>query len=190
MLASGAYQPLDYNGNGMHLGEGSCYFFVEPTDSALERDACIYANIVGYKQNFCPTKANRVISATKCIAQALDSASLSPGQIDLVILSGIGSAGSDIVEISAISNVFNTSQPYITTNHSNIGNTLGAAGAFNILEGLLSIRNNEICPICNLTNPLDHSLNYVTNVIRSEVKNVLITSFDEENNVCLILSKT
>lgn len=182
-------RPFDKNGNGMILGEGACYFTLENNQIARNKESKVYANIINYSYNFNKDKNKTKESIIDCIEDALNINGIDfKDKVDLVIADGCGITENDTNIALAIKECFKQ-QPYVTSNKASIGHTLGASGAFNLLEGVLSIKNQAIMPIQNLLSPIV-PLNFVTEPTSTKINYVLITSFDADgNNACILIEK-
>lgn len=182
-------RPFDEKRNGMMLGEGACYFALESTESAQKRQVPVYAEIINYSYNYNPEEDNTFESFIDCMQQALIvNGEKYNDKIDLIVADGCGDLQLDMVVAKAIQATFNHN-PFITSNKGCIGHTLGASGAFNLLDGVLCIQNQAVLPVQNLFDPI-LPLNFVTEFKETTIKNVLITSFDPDgNNACVLLRK-
>ena len=151
--------PFDENTKGMMTGEGAAMLVLERLDSALERGAHIYAEIMGYGIS-CDAyhitaphpKSRGLITA---INKALKNSNLKPTQIDSIIAHGTGTPSNDIAELQAISNVFHEKLDDlpVTALKSMLGHTLGASSAIEALTNALVVSNNRIPPTINYKTP-------------------------------------
>lgn len=182
-------RPFDKARNGTILGEGACYFAIETIESAQNRKVPVYAQIKNYACNYSPDEKMAFETFCKCMQDSVTSEeSKERENIDLIIADGSGDPKYDQLQAEAIRQTFG-SIPYVTSNKGSIGHTLGASGAFNILDGILSIKNQGILPVQNLNDP-EVNLNYVTKYIEAKINTVLVTSFDPYgNNACILLQK-
>ena len=179
-------KPFDKNANGTILGEGAAYFALEEVEQAKERNARVYAEIISYNQVF----ANKITKSeiVELIQKTRNVNNDEETKIDLVVCDGSGNKEWDELQAAAIQECFQ-SEPYVTSNKESIGHTLGASGAFNVLEAVLSITNNEIAPIFKLQEPAVH-LNYVDKVTSADIQKAMVLSFDPAGNLaCMIIKK-
>lgn len=183
--------PFDRGRNGIILGEGACFFVLETCESAMKRNAHIYAQIAGYRSNYCDDgERNRVDALSRCIRNALiiDDRDMAT-EIDVVVSDGSGHKINDSIEAESIQTVFQKRSPIILSNKANAGHALGASGAFNLCVALLSISRGEIPPVKNLFDP-EYSLNFARQRMKREVNNVLVNSIDfNGNNASLCITK-
>ena len=193
-----ASRPFERDRDGMVLSEGAGVLVLEEMKHAVNRDARIYGEIVGYgvtadaysMQTLDPTGG----SAANAILQALKVARLNIEEIDYICAHAVGSHRGDRKETNAIKKAFKDGAKNIPISSikSMVGHPFGAAGALQANTGLLVINNGIIPPTINYegTDP-ECDLDYVPNVARSKkVKTVLINSFGMGgNNASLIFRK-
>ena len=101
-------QPFDKNRKGMLVGEGAGILVLEPIESALERKANIYAEILGYGIS-CDAyhmTASHVEGIEKVIRKALKEADIRKEEVDYINAHGTGTQSNDKTECAAIRNVF------------------------------------------------------------------------------------
>ena len=165
-----ASRPFDKDRDGFVLGEGASMMFLESLDSARERGAKIYGEIVGYGFSAdayhitAPDPdGNGVILA---LNSALDMAGISPQDVDHINMHGTSTPLGDIAETNSIKKVFGDHAYKINCNStkSMTGHMLGAAGAAESLATLLAVYHDEVPPTINQENPdPDCDLNYTPN---------------------------
>jgi len=127
---------------------------------------------------------------------ALKDAEVSPEEIHLINSHSTSTPIGDANEAKAIMEVFGqgSNGPLVTANKSQIGHSLGAAGAIEAVLTVLSIRNSIVPPISNLEHPSEEckGLNYVRGQSTlSPINSAISNSFGfGGTNACLILRKT
>lgn len=178
--------PFDSHGKGLVLGEGSCYFVLETYENAQKRKADIYGEIVSYHYVFSDKKTKQKDDFVHCINECLTGNR--DNKIDLIICDGWGDKTYDKIQADAISEVIGKDDTYVISNKGCIGHTLGVSGAFNTLEGLLSLKNNGIAPVHHLTHT-KFKLNFPREYIEKDLQTVLITSYDPQGNMAAMLIK-
>src|SRR4030066_763773 len=97
-------QPFDKNRKGMLVGEGAGILVLEAIESALERKANIYAEILGYGIS-CDAHhmtASHVEGLEKVIRKALKEADIQKEEEDYINAHGTGTPGNDKIECTAI----------------------------------------------------------------------------------------
>jgi 3-oxoacyl-[acyl-carrier-protein] synthase II len=172
-----ASRPFDKDRDGFVLGEGASMMFLESLDSALERGARIYGEIVGYgftadayHITAPDPNGNGVILA---INNALKMAGIKPEDVDHINMHGTSTPLGDIAETNSIKKVFGDHAYKINLNStkSMTGHMLGAAGAAESVATLLAIYHGTVPPTINNDNPdPECDLNYTPN--EAEVRNI------------------
>ncbi|MCC5940072.1 MAG: beta-ketoacyl-ACP synthase II, partial [Balneolaceae bacterium] len=165
-----ASRPFDKDRDGFVLGEGSAMFILESLDSALERGARIYGEIVGYGFSAdayhitAPDPdGNGVILAMN---NALKMAGITSNDIEHINMHGTSTPLGDIAETNSIKKVFGKHAYDINLNStkSMTGHMLGAAGAAEAIATLLAIYHSTIPPTINQETPdPECDLNYTPN---------------------------
>ncbi|WP_406724654.1 beta-ketoacyl-[acyl-carrier-protein] synthase family protein [Streptomyces sp. GD-15H] len=143
-------RPFDADRKGILTGEGAGVLVLERLESALERGATIYAEVLGYGLNcdahhqVAPNRA----SVARCMEIALDNAGVKPAEVDLISAHGTGTKANDITEAGAIREVFGT-PPRTVSMKSMLGHSMGAASALGAIGCALAIANRFIPPTIN-----------------------------------------
>lgn len=126
---------------------------------------------------------------------ALKDAGISPEEVNLINCHATSTPRGDTNEAMAIMSVFgkDNGSPMITANKSQIGHTLGAAGAIEAVFTVLSVKGNVVPPILNLDNPSEDclGLNYASSQAKETVVNIAVSnSFGfAGTNGCLVFGK-
>ena len=150
-----ASRPFDRDRDGFVLGEGSGALVIEELEHALNRNAKIYAEIIGVGMS---SDAHHITAphpegkgAELVMKNVLKNANISSKDIDYINVHGTSTPLGDIAEIKAIENVFNENIKNITisSTKSMTGHLLGAAGAIESIASILAINNNKIPPTIN-----------------------------------------
>ena len=85
---------------------------------------------------------------------ALEMSGLSTKDIDYINLHGTGTQNNDISEGNAISNLFKSSFPKMSSTKSFTGHTLGACGGIEAVFSVASILNQIVYPNLRLETPI------------------------------------
>ncbi|WP_396179608.1 beta-ketoacyl-[acyl-carrier-protein] synthase family protein [Flavobacterium sp.] len=155
-----ASQPMGNGASGFVAGSGSGAMVLESLESALERGAHIYAEILGGNINTGGQKGDgsmtlpNSVGVQRCILEALKDAGITANDID-VINGHLTSTGKCNLEIKNWAEALNRKGkdfPYITALKSMIGHTLGAAGAIESIAAVLQLEEGFLIPNINCEN--------------------------------------
>jgi 3-oxoacyl-[acyl-carrier-protein] synthase II len=181
----GASRPFEVDRDGFVVGEGSGLLVLEELQHAMERDATILAEIVGYGMSgdaFHITLPSADGSGMRRAMQtALTDAELNPDAIDYINAHGTSTPPNDRIETASIKRVFG-SHAYelaVSSTKSMTGHLLGAAGGLEAGISILALEEQVIPPTINLKTPdSDCDLDYVPHEAReSKIRYALSNSF-------------
>ncbi len=180
-----ASRPFDGGRDGFVPSEGSGAIVLEALDSALERGAKIYGEIIGYGNNCdafhytSPSPGGE--GPARCVKFALADAGIIPTDVDYINAHGTSTIINDVSETKAIKKVFgeHAGKLAISSNKSAIGHLWGASGAVEAIFTLLTLRSGIIPPTLNQESAdPECDLDYVPNQARrAKVKIALSNSF-------------
>jgi 3-oxoacyl-[acyl-carrier-protein] synthase II len=191
-----ASRPFDKDRAGFVLGEGAVVAVLEDLESAQERGARIYAEVVGYGSSM---NAYRMTDpppdgggVTLAMENAIKDSGLEPDAIDYVSAHGTSTHGNDKTETLAIKQVFgdHAEKLAISSVKSMTGHLTCAAGALNLLASVRAIEDGVVPPTINLETPdPECDLDYVPNEARNiDVRASLVNSFAfGGTNGCLVV---
>lgn len=189
-------QPFDKNRKGILVGEGAAILMLESLESALGRDAKIYAEVAGYGLScdaFHMTNPDPEVKGTyQAVLAAFKDAGLSVEKVGCIVAHGTGTPANDRAEVKLVKRVFGDDAYGIpvTANKSMIGHTMGGAAAMNAITACRIITDGFIPPTINYnTKDPDCDLDCVPNEARrAHVKTVLSNGFAfGGNNSALIV---
>ena len=190
-----ASRPFDAERDGFVISEGSGILVLEELESALKRDAKIYAEIIGYGSSsdaFHQTKPDSEGEAM-AISYALENAGINKNKVDYINAHATSTPLGDKAESRAIKKVFGklTSEIYVSSCKSMLGHMLGAAGAVEAAITALSIHKGTITPTINLDNPdPECDLNIATQPVNKDINIAISNSFGFGGvNAVLVLKK-
>ncbi|MBE7470591.1 MAG: beta-ketoacyl-ACP synthase II [Anaerolineales bacterium] len=193
-----ASRPFDKDRDGFVFGEGAAAFVLETEEHAKARGAHIYAEVLGgrltsdaYHLTAPKPDASGAIAAIK---GTLASTGTKPEEVDAIFAHGTSTPLGDVAETLALKTVFGelAYQIPITGTKSQVGHTLGAAGAISALAAIKTIEEGIICPTINYHTPdPECDLDYVPNEARRHQTNVaLVNAFGfGGQNVVLALKR-
>lgn len=194
----GASRPFDKGRDGFVVGEGAGMLIIETLESARERGAKIYAEIVGYGMSgdahHMSAPAPEGEGMARCMAAALDSGGVSYESVDYINAHGTSTQLNDLYETQAIKRVFKERAKLvpISSTKSMTGHLLGGAGGIESVFISLAIDTGIIPPTINQENSAEEcDLDYVPNVARKAAVNVAMSnSFGfGGTNACLVMRK-
>jgi len=193
-----ASRPFDKDRDGFVTSEGAGVIILEELESALNRGARIYAEVLGYGSSCdayhvtAPDPEGR--GAANCMKMALNDAGIPGDKIEYINAHGTSTPLNDLSETLAIKSVFQGQSKNIpiSANKSMIGHLWGAAGAVEAIFCILTITQGVIPPTINYETPDPGcDLDYVPNVARqAKVRVALSNSFGfGGTNATLIFSQ-
>lgn len=193
-----ASRPFDRHRDGFVMGEGSGALIVESLAHAKKRKARVYAELAGYGATseayhmVIPKEDGEEIATTMKIA--LDSAGLTPANVDYVNAHATSTPIGDQVEVRAIKRLFKTraNAVAVSATKSLVGHTLGAAGALGAIASTLAIHTGQIHPTLNYDDPdPDCRLDGISRHTQErKVRAALVNSFGfGSNNATVVLKK-
>jgi 3-oxoacyl-[acyl-carrier-protein] synthase II len=179
---SSASRPFDNARDGFVLSEGACVLVLEAYERALERDARVYGEIIGYGNS---TDAyHQTIPSAKGEARAMkgamDEAELNPRDIHFISSHGTSTPLGDKTETEAIKLFFgrDASRIPITALKSMTGHMLAASGALETAFVLMGMAEGLITPTINLRErDPECDLDYVTALRHAEIGYSMAQSF-------------
>ena len=176
-------RPFELNRTGFVIGEGAVVFVLEDLESAQARGAEPIAELAGYSASL---NAYRMTDpppdgggAVLAMEGALAEAGLGPTDVDYVVAHGTGTPSGDISETIGIKRVFgdHAKKLAVTSPKSMVGHTTCAAGALNVLAGILAMRDSTVSPTINYDTPdPELDLDYVGNEARELEVNTVVTN--------------
>jgi 3-oxoacyl-[acyl-carrier-protein] synthase II len=176
-----ASRPFEKDRDGFVIGEGGGVVILEELESAIQRGAKIYAELIGYGSNidsFHITEPDWENQA-RCIKLALRDASISPGDIQYINAHGTGTLANDASESKAIKAALGeySKKIPVSSNKSMIGHLLGAAGGVETVFTVLTMRDGIIPPTINYDTPdPECDLDYVPNIARKAQVNIALSN--------------
>jgi 3-oxoacyl-[acyl-carrier-protein] synthase II len=199
-----ASRPMSLTAGGFVPGSGAGALVLEDLDFALQRNAKIYAEVLGGSSNSGGQRTGGTMTAAnpigvaRCINDAMANSGINPQQID-VISGHLTATNADRQEIQNWSGTLNRTGsdfPLINSLKSMIGHCLSAAGSIETVASVLQIMHQFVHPNINLDDPNPEITNMISpdciplKMIKKEVNIVAKANFGfGDVNSCLILSK-
>ena len=150
-----ASRPFDANRDGFVMGEGAGALYLESLESAKNRGAEIYGEVLGIGTS---ADAHHLTAPDPegggvrlALHRVLENAGLTTSDIDYVNAHGTSTPLGDVAETKAIKQVFGDDAHTlnVSSTKSMTGHLLGAAGAVEAIATILAIRNDVVPPTIN-----------------------------------------
>ena len=157
LVATGLPRPFCHDREGMKLGEGYGIVILERADDAEKRGAPQSWRILGFGET---SDAHHLTQphpegrgAARAMRLALGNANLNPSDINLISAHATGTPSNERGEASAMHHVFGEalSNVPIAAFKSQLGHTLGGAGAIELILTLCALRDGVIPPTANVS---------------------------------------
>ncbi len=152
-------RPFDKNRSGMAVSEGAGILVIESLESALARNAPIYAEILGYGLG-CdaykmtipdPSGSGGIVALRK----ALYHSAVTPDRVDYICAHGTGTGENDKTETVIAKVVFgeHAAKLCMSSIKSMLGHTMGAASAIEAAACCLMLKHQTALPTINYSEP-------------------------------------
>ena len=161
-------RPFDRERRGLSLGEGAAALVLEDAAHARARGATIRGWVLGWGTT---TDAHHVtaphpegVGAVQALRVALADAGRDPNAVEYINAHGSGTKQNDEIEVGALRTVFGArlAQVPISSTKSQVGHTLGAAGAIEAVTTMVGMQHGLVPPTMQLTNPEWTDLDFVS----------------------------
>ncbi|WP_339634330.1 beta-ketoacyl-[acyl-carrier-protein] synthase family protein [Bizionia echini] len=197
-------RPMSASASGFVPGSGAGAMVLETLQSALERNATIYAEILGGNVNSGGQRNGGSMTAPNseavqhCIKKAIENSKIHPTEID-TINGHLTATIKDFTEIENWSEALKLKGldfPYINSLKSMIGHCLSASGAIESVASVLQIHQNFIFPNINCEDLHEEITRLISaekipqKLIETDVNIVAKASFGfGDVNSCIIFKK-
>lgn len=175
---------------------GGAVLVVEELETALKRNASIYAEILGWGQSsdgynvLAPDPTGGGLA--RSMKLALDAAKLQPEQIDYINAHATSTVVGDVAEVKAVKTIFPQKRPYLSSTKSLTGHGLSLAGALEAGICVVALKEGFIPVSANITelDPECAGVPIVTAPVEAKPEIVMSNSSGfGGTNVSLILSR-
>jgi 3-oxoacyl-[acyl-carrier-protein] synthase II len=195
-IAPQVCQPFDKNRKGIIAAEGAAIIVLESLESAMKRDAHIYAEIKGYGTS-CDAYHMTIPTLegmSKVMEDALKWSQINKDEVDYINAHGTGTRANDKSECAAIKKVFGDSYKDIPVSSikSMLGHTMGAASALEAVACALAVNQNIIPPTINYQTPdPECDIDCVPHEARTHTVNIALNNSFAfgGNNASVVFSK-
>ena len=189
-----ASRPFDKDRDGFVMGEGAGCLVIESLESATERGAHIYAEIVGTGMT---GDASHITApcedgdgAYRAMRMAMERAGVKPEDIQYINAHGTSTELNDRAETIAIKRAFGDAahRVKISSTKSQTGHLIGAAGSVEAIATVLSMQHGFIPATLNYETPdPECDLNYTPESVSQPIRVALSNSFGfGGQNACLL----
>jgi len=180
-----ACRPFAANAKGGVFGEGAGVIVLEELESAVNRGAKIYAEIVGVGTSNNISKAYEHLEPDGkgveiAIKKALEQAEIDGDELDLIVPHGTGIPQDDLAEATAIENAVGSAVKDIAVwpTKSMLSNTGAASGALDIIAAVKAIKAGKIGAAKNCDVKADGcGLNINGKVLEKDIRYALCCSY-------------
>lgn len=175
-------RPFDRDRDGLVLGEGAGILIMEDLEHAINRNARILCEVVGYGES---ADAYHMTSPDPSGIQASNAVSRACAEagamsVDYINAHGTATQFNDLMEAAAIKRSFGEKADEIPVSSIKpmIGHLLGGAGAVEAIVSIFALTDKKLPPNLNFTTPdTECSLNIVKETTECNIKTVLSNSF-------------
>jgi 3-oxoacyl-[acyl-carrier-protein] synthase II len=178
-----ASRPFDRDRDGFVLGEGVGVLVLEELESAIDRGAKIYAEIVGYGLTCDAYHMTSPVpggeGAARAIELCLKDADLRPDRVTYINAHGTSTGANDPTETAAIKRALgdNAYKIAVSSTKSMTGHLLGGSGGIEAVATVKAIAHSQIPPTINLDNPdPECDLDYVPHHSRAQSVDVALSN--------------
>ncbi len=136
---------LNKTKNTMVLGEAASVFCLE---SGCKENAIAFIEGVGYATEVLKHNTS-VTTDAECFQKSMKMAlgTISPDEIDAIVMHAPGTIKGDQSEINAIQKVFSNNIPFLTTNKWKLGHTFGASGLLSLELAVLMLQHQQLIDV-------------------------------------------
>ncbi|GAB2695877.1 beta-ketoacyl-[acyl-carrier-protein] synthase family protein [Mucilaginibacter koreensis] len=199
-----ASRPMSATAGGFVPGSGAAALMLEDLDTALERGATIYAEVLGGSSNSGGQRNGGSMTAAnpegviRCITESLASAGITGQDVDLISghLTATIADKHEILNWTKALGRQGSDFPLVNSVKSMIGHCLSAAGTIESVASVLQIMHGFVHPNVNLEDPQPGITELIdptclpTSLIKKDINIVAKANFGfGDVNSCIIFSK-
>ena len=169
-------RPFDAKRDGLVVGEGGGAVMLEEYEFAKRRGANILAEIIGYS---CNNNGGDLIlpnieGIIQTINAGLESAKISPKDVDFVSAHATATKMGDVIEAQAIHSVYGDT-PLISALKGYMGHTMGTCGVLETIFSIYMMQEGFIAPTLNLDD-IDKRCAMINHVTKLQEKDINIAT--------------
>ncbi len=149
-----ACRPFDRDRTGMVLGEGAGVVLLETLESAQQRNAKIFGEVIGYGSSAVADSSGAADQKTafkNVILSALEISGLKANEVGHIQAHGLSSIKTDLDEAAAIHETL--PDVPVTAAKSYMGNLGGGSGMVEMIASLLALQHQQHIPVLNCDHP-------------------------------------
>lgn len=186
VLSSKPCTPFEKNREGMNVAEAIAVLLIQDekvASSSVEVCGVGYSSDAHHMTQPHPEGHG----ATKAMQNAISDAKIEKEKIFYINAHGTGTMANDSSELNAISSLFNTSKPYVSSTKTFTGHTLGAAGAIEAIISTMALQKQIIPPSKDIKEVEREDVLFSNEVLNKKFSYVLSNSFAFGGNNTSIL---
>jgi 3-oxoacyl-(acyl-carrier-protein) synthase len=154
-----ASRPFDLDRDGFVMGEAGAAVVLEDLDAACHRGAAVIAELAGWGSTTTaisltdPSTDGR--AEARAMSLALHDAGIGPERVDYVAAHGTSTPRNDATETLAIKHALGprAAEVAVSSPKGQLGHTLAAAGACNVVVAAMAIARGEVPPTTGYRTP-------------------------------------
>jgi 3-oxoacyl-[acyl-carrier-protein] synthase II len=148
-----ASRPFSVDRRGFVISEGAGSVIIATREFAKAHGLSYHTEIAGWgmtsdARHFVAPNSETV---KRCMAEAIDTAGIAPGDVDAVNAHAASTRVGDQVEADALKAVFQKAVPPVSANKSLIGHAMGASSALEAIFALEGMHHDTLLPTINHT---------------------------------------
>ncbi len=149
--AAGASRPFSVHRRGFVVSEGAACLILATREFADAHGLSAAVELAGWSMT---SDAHHYVAphldtVARCMAEAIDDAGITPGDIDAVNAHATSTTVGDRVEAQALHRVFGRRVPPLTANKSLTGHAMGASSAIESILAIEGMRRGQLPPTVN-----------------------------------------
>ncbi|QSX07803.1 beta-ketoacyl-ACP synthase II [Alkalibacter rhizosphaerae] len=175
--------PFDKERDGFVMGEGAGVLVLESLDHALNRNAKIYGELVGYgatcDAHHITSPAPEGEGGGRAMKMAVQDAGLQLTDVDYINAHGTSTYYNDVNESAAIKNLFGDHCDHlaVSSTKSMVGHLLGASGGVEAIACVKALQEGFLPPTINYRVPdPECTLDYIPNEGRSSDATIALSN--------------
>jgi 3-oxoacyl-[acyl-carrier-protein] synthase II len=147
----GASRPFSLDRRGFVVSEGAGCIVIASRTFAAAHGLAFDTELAGWAMT---ADANHVVApnlatVTRCIAESIHHAGITPAEIDAVNAHAASTKVGDQVEADALGQVFGKKTPPVSANKSQLGHCMGATSAVESILAIEGMRRGVLLPTLN-----------------------------------------